>query len=415
MLYEFHRQQNTKKAGSVHATYLIGGIRHHPVEAVIVNGKSTGDGEDENMQSSPLLSSSMPNQDIEQNRVPVTSITLVREEDLEKCKTLYEKIESIHIYSLQPQTLKDLQILSDSNRDISSKYANEDPLAVGKGYGTIQNPNVKRRTGRRPMPPSAPSKNAPERPVKDKESDKQDSSQPEKSTKLASNSSSQVSASKNSAASGQSTKKGSLKRDSSNIFQSFAKSKPKPKREDTDSSIAASGEASAAEDESMKDASEDEQEDDLALLNTKTNDETERKSKAEREEQLRNMMDVEDEPMEGQESPTATSQEISNPIDATSNPEAEVEEPSIVSRTGGRRRGRRKVMKKKTVRDEEGYLVTRESPTWESFSESENEEPSKTKAFASTAPASLMGSSGKAKKSGGNPAQGNIMSFFAKK
>ena len=36
--------------------------------------------------------------------------------------------------------------------------------------------------------------------------------------------------------------------------------------------------------------------------------------------------------------------------------EPEVAETPLVPSTGGRRRGRRKVMKKKTVKDEEGYL-----------------------------------------------------------
>jgi DNA polymerase delta subunit 3 len=36
--------------------------------------------------------------------------------------------------------------------------------------------------------------------------------------------------------------------------------------------------------------------------------------------------------------------------------EPETAEPPQVSSTGGRRRGRRKVMKRKTIKDEEGYL-----------------------------------------------------------
>lgn len=88
----------------------------------------------------------------------------------------------------------------------------------------------------------------------------------------------------------------------------------------------------------------------------------------------------------------------------------------------GRRRGKRKVMKKKTMKDAEGYLgnhprqylayptqmltklVTIEEPVWESFSEEEPAPPPKKKP-------SIGGSAPKGKKGG----QGNIMSFFSKK
>ncbi|KAL9015371.1 MAG: hypothetical protein Q9173_000015 [Seirophora scorigena] len=79
-----------------------------------------------------------------------------------------------------------------------------------------------------------------------------------------------------------------------------------------------------------------------------------------------------------------------------------------IATTGGRRRGRRKVMKKKMLKDEEGYLVTKEEPAWESFSE--DEPPPK-----EVAPISAASSAAKGKKAAGKPGQGNIMSFFGKK
>lgn len=45
----------------------------------------------------------------------------------------------------------------------------------------------------------------------------------------------------------------------------------------------------------------------------------------------------------------------SEPLDRpTTQKESSLESPVVV--TGGRRRGRRKIMKKKTIKDEEGYL-----------------------------------------------------------
>ena len=63
-------------------------------------------------------------------------------------------------------------------------------------------------------------------------------------------------------------------------------------------------------------------------------------------------------------------------------------------------------MKKKTVKDEEGYLVTREEPSWESFSEDEPAAPPPKKKPAVNAPKG---------KPGAKPGQGSIMSFFGKK
>src|SRR6266516_47881 len=96
--------------------------------------------------------------------------------------------------------------------------------------------------------------------------------------------------------------------------------------------------------------------------------------------------------------------------------------------SNGRRRGRRRVMKKRTVKDEEGFLgrylliivletapniqslvVTRNEHVWESYSEEESGSThSKTPASSAGAVKSKKGTTSKA-------GQGNIMSFFGKK
>jgi DNA polymerase delta subunit 3 len=82
MLFEFHRQQNVRKPGSVHATYLVAGTKRKQASKTI-NGNTTKDGEDEYMQSSPFRSSPVPNLEEVPEDIPVLSITLVREENLE--------------------------------------------------------------------------------------------------------------------------------------------------------------------------------------------------------------------------------------------------------------------------------------------------------------------------------------------
>ncbi|KAI9789437.1 MAG: hypothetical protein M1835_001680 [Candelina submexicana] len=462
MLFDFHYQETSKKPGSVHATYLLSGLRQPP-EPSPVNGIHEKDGDDDLMQSSPLMSSSMPNQEEAEESIPIRSITLVKEEHLEgmtiinkrgrkhnglfgsawaqlmpyfaEVKAQYEMIASLHIYSLEPSSLQNLQLLSDSNRQISVQYASEDPLQVCTQYGTIRNPNVKRRTRRRPPPAATaipasaqattkvsakPQTNKSEEDKKQSQDSTKTNSEPKPPEQPAPKPTAKNER-RTSTDSKPTTRPSSLKRDKSDIFKSFAKAKSSLKREHTGSSaggspapsVAESAAASAVEDapEPMKDASDDEQEedDDTPEISSKER-ESERKSKLERQERLKKMMDdddEEDEPMEdATTAPTADEQAPDNGKPEASQ-ETPAEEPTVVV-SGGRRRGKRRVMKKKTVKDEEGYLVTREEPGWESFSE---EEPKAQKA-KTPAPTS---SASKAKKSGAKPGQGNLMSFFSKK
>jgi DNA polymerase delta subunit 3 len=98
-------------------------------------------------------------------------------------------------------------------------------------------------------------------------------------------------------------------------------------------------------------------------------------------------------------------------MDVSTGQEAEKPEPEEppITVQGGRRRGRRQVKKKKTLKDEEGYLVTKEELVWESFSEDEPA-PSKPKSGGFGSSAAPKGGKSTAK-----PGQGNIMSFFSKK
>jgi len=86
MLYDFHRSQNGRKPGSIHATYLLCGTRK-PEIASTSNGDEkvvNGDG-DVPMSNISFLSSSMLGQDVESEieTIPVTEVILVKEEDLE--------------------------------------------------------------------------------------------------------------------------------------------------------------------------------------------------------------------------------------------------------------------------------------------------------------------------------------------
>ena len=184
---------------------------------------------------------------------------------------------------------------------------------------------------------------------------------------------------------------------------------------------------------------------DAAMLDDGAIDAPSGKTKKEREEELRRMMeadgnthrlsgrahhqltgivdeDMDDAPAETQESAPATDKDESQ---AKESPEP----AETVTVSDGRRRGRRRVMKKKTVKDEEGYLglslffhvqlivllmlsaVTREEAAWESFSE---DEPAAKKPKVSLSAAAAAAAKGKKTAANSKPGQGNIMSFFKK-
>jgi DNA polymerase delta subunit 3 len=236
-----------------------------------------------------------------------------------------------------------------------------------------------------------------------------------------------------------STKQPTLKRDTSDIFKSFAKARPKPKDEKKDADASTNGDSpaqSGPEDVKMTDADEEgESEDEALFLDTNTRKPAKKrtseegdlkKDKEERAAKLRKMMDSDDEreqipattnvkkedadDKEAEDADVAWSESDSEKPKALKQDKTYVkEELEAVSTEPTRRRGRRKVMKKRTMKDEEGYLVTKEEAVWESFSEDEPASQPKPKGQPKS-------SSGTGKASGKAAGKGgNIMSFFGKK
>lgn len=359
MLFEFHRKQNAKKAGSVHATYLITGTRTQPTEPKS-NGVESQDGEDTVMQSSPPLPSSSAPQPAEEESTPtpVRSILLVKEEHLEQAKATFENITGMHVYSLAAGGLSDIQTLTECNRKLAVNHAAEDPLEAWKQYGTIQNPNVKRRTQKRPPPQltqETKPKVAPTKaPALEKQATKASNESEPDSAKATPVPEKDTDASKKKTA----TKPVTTKRQSSDIFKSFAKGANKPKKAaSTESSAAPSPAPAPAEDEPMGGMSDDNAEDAAGDEDVEVAAGT-GKTKKDRQAELEAMMDAEDEPMEDA-AEGASDEALDAPKDEAAGDveKKEEEEPKeTMTVENGRRRGRRRVMKKKTVKDEEGYL-----------------------------------------------------------
>ncbi|KAJ4301437.1 hypothetical protein N0V90_003529 [Kalmusia sp. IMI 367209] len=397
MLYEFHTKQTAKKPKSVHATYLLTG-KKRPSEHT--NGTNGRDRDDTVMRSSPFGSSMPQPEEPATESVPKTSIVLVREEELDKTKAEFEEITSVHIYSLEPGPLENLNLLAVCNQEVASDYANDDPLERWRVYGSIHNPYVKRRTTH--YTPAGP-RSAPKATVKPtaavKEEKKEAKVAPAKKGSAPEENKSGRSTPQPGAAPSlkRSDSKSNLKKEQSagDLFKSFAKAKPKAKE----------AEKSKEEDDAMQGMSEDEGDDDdePAVKFDEEKAAAARKAREEREKKLREMMEADVEMPDAEAEEDRVSEGVPLDKEAPSQP---TESEAAVTVQGGRRRGRRRVMKKKKVKDEDGYLVTKEEAVWESFSENEPE-PKKSK------PTPKPTTAAKGKKAGGK-AQGSIASFFKK-
>ncbi|KAI5362716.1 Putative DNA polymerase delta subunit 3 [Septoria linicola] len=408
MLYEFHRKQNSKKQGSIHATYLITGTKEPTTQA---NGShSQDDGEDNVMQSSPPMPSSsfQRSDDGEREMISTRTIMIVKEENLAQAKAQFDSITGIHIYSLQANGLSDIHTLTECNRRVVADYAKEDPLKEWKQYGVIQNPNVKRRDRRNGPPPAAAA------PAPAKKEQPPAAKVPPTLTKQASTASNSSVKTTSEPAKAAATRTTTAKKDSSNIFKSFAKGAASAKAKKSDSEQSSKAPSPApVQDVDMTGFSDDDEDDaDSGLPDDPEVKEPSGPTKQDRKADLEAMMDMDDEPMED----AAPTPEAEQDGDAGEHDEGAIDKPTAKEESketltveNGRRRGRRRVMKKKTVKDEEGYLVTREEAAWESFSEDEPA-PKKAKVSAPAAPTNKT-----AAKKGGKPGQGNIMSFFGKK
>ncbi|PQE26640.1 hypothetical protein CJF31_00010584 [Rutstroemia sp. NJR-2017a BVV2] len=412
-LFEFHRIQNAKKPGTIHATYLISGTKRK--EAAVTSNGHEKDGEDSVMQSSPFQSSMPQPEDTVQEESSVLTITLVPEEDLDS-----KALSIVH---------QDLQLLSDSTREIHTICVAEDLLESYPKYGIISNPNVKRRSRKAPIPAavsaSVPSRAAPpksklnevqEAPKTASQSSKPEpKSQPSNAKDFFGSKGKEKPKTKTKpeateeASSKESTPAppANLKRESSSIFKAFAKTQPKKlKNETTDSGA----ETSAKEDTSMKGLSDDEDDEENWMPQPVSKEQTgkDRKSRKEREEALRKMMeDDDDDEEEAEPSPAPEPEPAAEEEEEEKEEENAKEEEPTVTTSNGRRRGRRRVMKKKTVKDEDGYLVTKQEAVWESFSEDEPAPAPKAKVVTTN--------TAKPKKGAPKAGQGNIMAFFGKK
>ncbi|EQB48803.1 DNA polymerase subunit Cdc27 [Colletotrichum gloeosporioides Cg-14] len=398
MLYEFHRSQNAMRPGTIHATYLIYGIRK------VENVQEDGDVE---MTSSP------PDVEPLSEDVVTYSLSLVPGDRLKEVLATYEDVSSFHVYSLARHPIREPQMLADVSQQIREQ-SGDDSISMLETYGSITNPNVRKRDRKgKPVPTPAPVASA-AKPVKKETSpptakpaaDKKAEEPVKKESKPAAKESPfSMAAGKKGAAPPPLKKSGS-----SGIMGSFAKAAAKAASKPKEAPKKA---LPVNDSPALSDDGEDDDEDIPAAKPSSDG----RKSRKEREADLKRMMEEEseeeEEPEEKEEPEDEPMEEPEPEPEATKEPE----QSEVVASSGdGRRRGKRKVMKKKQIMDDEGYLVTMEEAVWEEFSEDEAPKPTPapaTKPKPSTAPSS--GSQASKPKKAAPKGQGNIMSFFSKK
>lgn len=435
MLYDFHKWQNGKRPGSVHATYLIYGTKKD--EHASTQPQPTQD-DDVDMMSS------IPEPEEDDDMVPVRTLSLVPEDRLKGPSALwpwlsliqanteldaleaYDEVKSVHVYSLGPHPVKDMALLSDAARQVATLSTPEEIPSNLKIYGTITNANVCRRERRGPgarlaaAPPTVPKATAAKveaKPATAAAKVKEEAKEAEKAPTPAPSASASSAASKKA--------KPALQRGGSgSLMAAFAKGAAAKAKKAESQPATPSG-----DDSSVHPLSDDDDEDDSAVLpKPKPQGAAAAKSRAQqRKEELQRMMEQDDDEEEVKDKEDTPMEE---PEEEEPAPEPEKEEPTeVVSASGaGRRRGKRKVMKARRFLDEEGnmgrlsqfhltryaladtiFTVTVREPVWESFSEDEAPPPPAPKPKpASSAPAA------KGKKAAPK-GQGSIMSFFNKK
>lgn len=87
MLYEFHKSQNGKRPGAVHATYIVYGIK---------NAETVKNGTDGDIE----MTSSMPDVESFDDVVPTFTLTLIQEENLKGTPLNRASCIDLHTHSL---------------------------------------------------------------------------------------------------------------------------------------------------------------------------------------------------------------------------------------------------------------------------------------------------------------------------
>lgn len=419
-----------------------------PTPKIALNGNQHSDSSDDEAESEE----DVPLEYDSDGNLIGNCIRLCREEDLTEAQAAFtQPCGKPTIYSVEPASFRNLELLAQVNREASAAVAAQDPVVMYPRYGLIVNPRAKRRSAY--VPPDPSTLPVTEQPLKPPFSNlkRQDTS-----------SSIKTDTSTDSKSSLKNIAKPARKCDSTSFFGTSSttkKPKPAPTTEpasatrtpkSTPKPGAHSGSLAAADmnsratikaatDVAMADLSDPEPTDEPPAPAVSKADaeqaEARRRERDEKRRKLAAMMDESDEEM-GDAPPAASAPEEDADVDVDADADADADWPAsrqgseeapvsqpaatpaaTATTTNGRRRGRRQVVRKKQYTDEDGMMVTRSEPVWESFSEEEPAPVPKLRRQESQPSSSAGTAKGKVKggaKAGPGP-KGKINSFFSKK
>jgi DNA polymerase delta subunit 3 len=400
MMLDFYRHHDAIQPGFLRATYLVAGVRTFVDDDL------------------PMTDADDPAED-----APILTISIVPCVKLSEALAHYQHVTSVHIYSLSRDHKKDMKILADVWRQmIDTGDAFTAPKQYGaitalglalldsqfRGAGSDEVTSFDHKSHTRP-PQSA---------LEIRYSS--DSSATEETT--SSNASSGIKTL------GSNSKKlfpGSVK-PSTTTTTLFARVAVKPKRlksparmPETESPVMLSA--------SQHDDNADYEHDSPTPPANYDSDLKDLEAKKERQDQLRKMMEIKDGEDDDRQ-PHGHSEAVLNEPSVAEAKDAEcpgrphsqagvtTDGPVSTKTEDSRQRGRRRIMRKKQVMDDQGYLVTLQEAAWESFSEEESSVlDSKKQAKPSTLMSSRSASQVTKAKKPITKGQGSIASFFSKK
>ncbi|KAL7275725.1 hypothetical protein RUND412_001308 [Rhizina undulata] len=370
MLYDYHRID-----GNVHAYYIVTGYKVDAVDADVE-------------MSDPL-------EELEDaKKVRRRGVLVVAEEGLEGARRTFVDGGAVAVFSLQRKQLKNMAVLSLCEKEVMGKDRVEVDI---KKYGTIVNEMAKRREGIKPKVEAMPAKNVIVGKAREGETEK------EKEAKM------EEVLNKKKAEKKEEKKEVKEEKVKPPVKNSTAKTATVPAMRQPGiwaswgnaPKKAVKEKEKEAETLKMETESEDEEDEEVEDVKPVRDTSEDIRRREERDEELRRMMEEEDDVIMTDD-PVEESAPEPEPEPEQEPEPVKPESQDYVQSAGGRRRGKRKVMKKVQSRDEDGYLVTKMEAAWESFSEDEPAPP-KPKVSQTTV------------KGNGKKGQGNIRSFFMKK
>lgn len=329
--------------------------------------------------------------------VPIHTLALVAEQDLETRQKQFDTITSTHVYSLEPNTLQDNSPIAAANLLLYSeeKYIDAfEKSSRGELYGYIKNPHVKIiRDGLRPVNLKGLSNNKPAF----------------TSSKQADAPSAAPSATTDKPSAAPSAKIG---KPSASFWGKAAEAKPKQTAQPTKPEPSSKGTKRKGDE-----SDQDEQEQDRKLAAASIDHDVEMDQAAEDQDDddpeanARRQQEADD--LEAMMMDADEDQIMAATTEAEVDPELPSKDPETTLKSGRKRvQKTRKVLKKKTSKNERGYLVTEDVWEIESYSEDEGGKDQSVPASTSGSPAIRPDKKVPTKKP--SAGQANLMSFFGR-